>query len=264
MKRIFFYLLLTAPNFVNAEEFPRLDEALPSMIDITRQTPIMDWDGDGCYPAAGISRSGKMNDGLKTTGAINGSCHDAGFLDISNTLHRYACISGTDGSSYCAQAYDNYYEKDQAIHGSGIGGHKHDWESIIVWTKDSSITHGSVSCHGDMETKSRGELPMDGEHLKVVYHKDGAGTHCNRFAKPGELAENHYGKFVLPTITSWYELQGDGLTNQQMRDKLNSFDYGSASIKVRDSSFLSHINRWRPSGYPEFTQESVEDSNPNQ
>ncbi|WP_281628642.1 NPP1 family protein [Vibrio sp. St2] len=261
-KKIITTVLLSAPISLNAAEFPRLDEALPSLIDISAQVPVFDWDGDGCYPAAGVSRNGEMNPGLKPTGALNGSCRDAGFLDISNTLHRYACIQGSDGQEYCAQAYDTYYEKDQAIPGIGLGGHRHDWESVIIWTIDDAVAYGSVSCHGDLETKPREQLPMEGEHLKVVYHKDGILTHCIRFAKDNEVAENHYGQFVTPPVTSWYELSGDNLSNEAMRNKLNSFDYGKASIKVKDSSFLTHINQWRPAGFPQFTQQSVEASNP--
>ncbi|MFA0280007.1 NPP1 family protein, partial [Vibrio sp. 10N.222.55.F8] len=124
----------------------------------------------------------------------------------------YACIDTSNGT-YCAQIYDLYYEKDQAIHGSGIGGHTHDWETIAIWTLNGNITHGSVSSHGDMITRSKDELPMENDHMKVVYHKDGAGTHAFRFAGSGEEAENSYGTFVTPTITSWYELTGDNISN---------------------------------------------------
>lgn len=247
-----------------AERFPKLDEALPSMIDIRDQIPVIDWDTDGCYPAAGISRDGIQNPGLKTTGSITGDCRHEEFLDTSNTLHRYACIDA-GGDQYCAHLYDSYYEKDQVVNGSGaFGGHRHDWESIAIWTLNGDITHGAVSAHGDMDTDPKSELPMEDDHMKAVYHKDGGGTHAFRFAKlPEEEAENSYGTFVTPTVASWYELTGDGISNREMRDKLNSFDYDNASIKVKDSRFLNYINEWRPSSYPEFTQQSVEDSNPN-
>ncbi|QRO00095.1 hypothetical protein JRI60_14295 [Archangium violaceum] len=93
--------------------------------------------------------------------------------------------------------------------------------------------------------------------------KDGGSTHCFRFAKDNsEPPENHYGKWVTPAITTWYELTGDGIGNQEMRNKLNGFNYGSASIKVKDSAFLSFLNTWKPSNYPTFTQQSIEASNP--
>ncbi|WP_310597135.1 NPP1 family protein [Aeromonas aquatica] len=258
-----FIPLMLASTFCAASEFPRLDEAYPSKINIRGFEPVFDFDNDGCYPAAGISRSGQQNPGLKTSGAVNGSCHDAGFLEISNTLHRYACIPGS-GGSYCAQVYDMYFEKDQTANGpGGAGSHRHDWESVAVWTLNGAITHVSVSAHGNMDTREFSQIAKDGNHAKIVYNKHNVRTHIFRFASNTEPAENHYGYWVTPAVTSWYELKGDGISNQNMRNKLNSFDYGSASIKVKDSVFLTNINKWKPSGYPTFTQSSVEASNPN-
>ena len=70
------------------------------------------------------------------------------------------------------------------------------------------------------------------------------------------------GSFVTPAIVSWYEVRGDGVTNEQMRNRLNAFDYGSATIPLRDNNFLTNLNAFRPAGYPEFTQASVEASKP--
>ncbi|WP_080407835.1 NPP1 family protein [Burkholderia ubonensis] len=248
-------------NCAYADKFPRLDRALPSNGAINGLEPVFDFDGDGCYPAAGIGRDGRQNPGLKTSGAINGNCHDAGFLNFANTLHRYACLPGS-GGTYCAHVYDMYFEKDQAVHGSGLGGHRHDWETVAIWTLNRNITHASYSCHGKMYAKPLSELPMQGRSVKFVYHKDGASTHCFRFAKPNEIAENHYRYWVTPDIVTWYELKGDGVINSDMRGSLNTFDYGSASIKVNDREFLRFLNNWKPSGYPQFTQASVEASQP--
>jgi len=251
--------LAVVASSVNAAEFPRLDEALPANLTILGQEPVFDFDTDGCYPAAGISRSGEQNPGLKNSGALNGNCRDAGFLEISNTLHRYACID-SQGETYCGHFYSLYFEKDQVMAGWDWFGHRHDWEHVAVWTKNGAITHGSYSAHGDLTTKPVNELPMQGDHIKFVYHKDAGLTHAMRFAKPNETAENHYNYWVTPAITSWYQLSGDGLDNQAMRNKLNSFDYGSATIPLKDSNFATNLNRSRPSGYPEFTQASIESS----
>lgn len=252
---------MALPSLSFAAEFQKLDEALPSMVNIVDTTPVFDFDTDGCYPAAGISRDGVMNPGLNTTGAINGSCHDAGFLDISNTLHRYACKSTSLGT-HCAHVYDMYFEKDQTVHGSAGTGHRHDWETVAVWTLNGTVTHVGASAHGSMDTRSFSDVAKEGNHAKIVYHKDGALTHAFRFASSTEPPENHYKYWVTPTITSWYELRGDSINNQEMRNKLNSFDYGRASIKVKDSKFLSFINEYRPTGYPLFTQSDVDASNP--
>ena len=88
------------------------------------------------------------------------------------------------------------------------------------------------------------------------------GCHVSELAKPGEVAENPYGQFVTPIIVSWYTVLGDGVSNEQMRNKLNAFDYGSAIVPLKDSNFLTNLNTYKPESYPEFTQASVEASNP--
>jgi hypothetical protein len=133
------------------------------------------------------------------------------------------------------------------------GGHRHDWEYAAVWTKNGVITHGSVSVHGELQTKAASELPFENGHMKVVYHKDGVSTHALRFANSNERAENPYGRFVTPTLISWDNLYGDGLDNRTMVAELNSFNYGHASIPCKDSNFLDNLNRFKPRDYPPFS-----------
>ncbi|MCC2525567.1 NPP1 family protein [Vibrio coralliilyticus] len=242
---------------VKAAEFPRLDEALPLDIIILGQEPVFDFDTDGCYPASGINRGGGKNPGRSISGSLGGGCRDENFLNTSNTLHRYACME-SQGESYCGHFYSLYFEKDQISW--FFGGHRHDWEHVAVWTINGAITHGSYSAHGNLKTRALSQLPMQGDHIKFVYHKDGVLTHAFRFANSTELAENSYNYWVTPTITSWYQLTGEGISNQSMRNRLNSFDYGSATIPIKDSNFLLNLNDARPPGYPAFTQASIEAS----
>ncbi|MGM9484272.1 NPP1 family protein [Roseateles sp. NT4] len=251
--------LLALAAAAHADNFPRLDEALPRTVDIRATYPVFDFDGDGCLPSAGVARDGRQNAGLNPSGSITGGCRANNFLDMSNTLHRHACLrSGAD--TYCGHFYALYFLKDQAtIFG---GGHRHDWEHAAVWTKNGVVTHAGYSAHGKLYNVAVAQLPMQYGHVKIVYHKDGVTTHAMRMAKVNEVAENGYGQFVTPTIVSWYEVYGDGVSNEQMRNKLNAYDYGSATIPLRDNNFLTNLNTFRPSGYPEFTQASIEASKP--
>ncbi|MCV2886000.1 NPP1 family protein [Aestuariibacter sp. AA17] len=252
-------LIMGSTSFAMADDFPALDEALPTLVDAYTIAPVFDFDGDGCFPSAGISRAGEMNGGLKTSGPLGGHCRSHDFLNTSNTLHRHACLEN-QGDEYCGHIYMLYFEKDQVIPYLGFG-HRHDWEYAAVFTKNGVVTHGTYSSHGDAITKPASELPFEGTHLKIVYHKDGALTHAMRFAKqPTEIAENPYGRFVTPTITSWYKIVGDGLSNADMRYRLNNYDYGSAHISVKDSSFLGSLNKAKPSSYPQFTQASIDNA----
>jgi hypothetical protein len=245
-------MLLTcmSMNIVQAEDFEKLDEAIPWAF-VARLAPVFDFDGDGCLPSAGISRSGQQNRGLRTTGSLTGECRSPNFLDTSNTLHRYTCVSN-NGSTYCGHFYALYFEKDQ-VSGLFGGGHTHDWEFASVWTKDGEITHGSVSAHGNPIRRAVSDIPFENGHMKVIYHKDGASTHALRFANINEGAENPYGRFVTPTIISWNNLYGDNVDNKTMTDKLNTFNYGDATIPCKNSRFLENLNKFKPPSYPTFT-----------
>lgn len=234
----------------NANDFAKLDEALPTDVDALSIAPVFDFDSDGCFSSSGISRAGQQNGGLQTAGSLGGGCRESNFLDLSNTMHRHKCIE-QNGNTYCGHVYALYFEKDQVASFWGLG-HRHDWEHVVVYTTNGVVTHGGVSCHGDVEQKSIDQLFTENGHLKVVYHKDGATTHCVRFAKETEFAENPYQAFVTPTIASWFELTGDGLTNEDMRGRLSSFNYGSAIFPIKDSRFFGELNKARPELYPSF------------
>lgn len=242
-----------------ASDYPSLDQALPlaTNLNYSAITPLFDFDGDGCLPSAGISRYGEQNGGLNPSGSITGGCRRSDFLNYSNTLHRYVC-KVSSGITYCGHFFSLYFLKDQvSVFG---GGHRHDWEYVAIWTQNGAITHGGYSAHGNLTNAPVSQLARENGHVKFVYHKDGLLTHAMRFASSSELAENPYGRFVLPTVTSWWTLRGASLDNASMRAKLNAFNYGSATIPLRDNNFLTNLNTYRPSGYPAFTATDVNNS----
>lgn len=248
-------LSLAVIHVAQAGDFAKLDEAIPGVF-VADLAPVFDFDTDGCLPSAGISRRGEQNGGQKATGSIGGACRSSNFLDTSNTIHRFACKT-QGGSTYCGHFYALYFEKDQVTSAPiPKNGHRHDWEYAAIWTKDGVMTHGGISTHHNAETKAAADIPFENGHMKVVYHKD-AGTHLLRFAKSNETAENPYGKFVSPTLVSWFSFTGDGLDNATMRAKLNSFNYGAANLPVNDNHFLGKLNAAKPSTYPEFPAESI-------
>lgn len=149
--------------------------------------------------------------------------------------------------------YALYFQKDQAMPGVSWGGHRHDWEHALVWLKDGVLTHASYSSHGDVTTKAKEELSFDAgqlDHVKIVYHKDGVRTHCFRFAKENEPAENELGKWVTPTLVEWDQMHGTAVSNEQLRAHFNSYDYGDANCSFNDKNFPNEIAKSPPSGYP--------------
>jgi necrosis inducing protein (NPP1) len=206
-------------------------------------SPAYDYDGDGCYATAAIGPDGTVAGGLNTTGAVNGNCHDQSDLDNSQTYSRSKCNNG-----WCAVVYASYFEKDQAVAGSGLGGHRHDWEHVISWINQGAneVQYVTTTQHSSQVTYARSQVRFDGTHPKVVYHKDGLSTHFFRLANSNdEPPENHYHNWRYPPLVGW-----DGYPGIELRDKLMNANFGSATIKIKDGSFEYLLNASKPAGIP--------------
>lgn len=232
-------LIVALPGVAFADPPPALDWAAPWPDRIYE--PAFDYDGDGCYPTPAIGGNGTIAPGLNTTGAVNGSCHDAWDLDNTNAYSRVKCNNG-----WCAYMYALYFEKDQAVAGSGLGGHRHDWEHVVVWVQGEWGMYVSVSRHQGYVIKHRNDIPWDetGKHPRVIYHKDGASTHCFRHANFGEEPENHEKAWQWPPLIGWdnYPLG--------FRDKLVQADFGSATFKLKDDLFAGALAAAKPAEIP--------------
>lgn len=145
--------------------------------------PLFDYDTDGCFPAAAVDSNGNLNGGLNNSGSITGQCRD-GHLGRANTYAQSWCKNG-----WCAYVYGLYFEKDQTLNGADAFGHRHDWESVVVFQRqgDERPSFLAASRHGGYSTHPINEVPMSGNRVEIVYHKDGASTHAFRFAKWGEV-----------------------------------------------------------------------------
>lgn len=199
--------------------------------------PAFDYDSDGCYPTPAVGPDGTLNAGLDNSGALNGGCHDKSDLDNTNSYSRAKCNNG-----WCAYMYDLYFEKDQAVAGVDCCGHRHDIEHVVVWVQNDEAQYVSVSVHGDYQTSPRSAVAWEGNHAKVIYHKDGASTHCFRLAGATEQPENDYGTWQYPDLVSWDNYPAG------IRDRLMSADFGSASFGIKDSAFASNLGEAMPSG----------------
>jgi hypothetical protein len=214
--------------------------ALPANAGAAEKTfmPAFDYDTDGCYPTPAIGPDGTVNGGLNPTGALNGDCRDAFDLDNTNSYSRYKCNNG-----WCAYMYGLYFEKDQAVPGSSLGGHRNDWEHVVVWVRDNQVKYVSTSNHGSYTVSAASSVRFDGTHAKVVYHKDGAGTHCFRPANSrDEPPENHKGTWQYPPLVGWNGYPAG------VRDKLTAYNFGSANFSLKDGNFNPGLAAAKPSG----------------
>jgi hypothetical protein len=136
------------------------------------------------------------------------------------------------------------------VDGSGLGGHRHDFEHVISWVNQATnqVEYVTTTQHASQVTYARSQVLFDGSHPKVVYHKDGAGTHFFRLANGNdEPPENHYHNWRYPPLVGW-----NGWPSTSLRDTLMNADFGSATIKIRDQgdSFQYLLNASKPAGIP--------------
>ena len=220
-----------------AEPPPKLPGSAPAAD--TRWQPALDYDTDGCYSTPAIGPDGTLNPGLKNSGALNGNCRDASDLDNTNAYSRSKC-----NHDWCAYMYGSYFEKDQAVPGIDCCGHRHDLEHIVVWVNSDTVQYVSVSAHGKYNTYASSQVPFEGSHPKVVYHKDGLSTHCFRIAGFTEVPENHYGVWQYPTLVGWENFPPG------IRDILTAANFGSATLALKDSNFANDLTKAKPSGIP--------------
>ena len=206
-----------------------------------RWQPAMDYDTDGCYPTPAIGPDGTVNPGLKLGGDVNGNCRDLSDLENTNAYSRSRC----NRNGWCAYMYGLYFEKDQVSLGPGSAGHPNDWEHIVVWVKDDTLSYVSVSQHHSYEKKAAAEVRFEGTHPKIVYHKDGGSTHDFRFATANdEPPENHKHTWQYPDLVGWDNYPPG------IRDKLTAADFGAATFALKDQNdtFKKALANARPDG----------------
>lgn len=250
----------------NADDFPKWDATITKYNErqVRNFHPQFDFDSDGCYPATPFHRNDALrpNPGTAATRSLSGNCKDANWLSYANMVHRQICketVEGANRVERCAHFYELYFEKDQAIGGSFLGGHRHDVETVIVWTgkindQNDFISHVSTSAHGKYTTRPLAQVLMQGTHPLVVYHKDGIGTHAFRFASTEDKSRveflGNWGQFHAPDIISHYSATAAAWNsdetvryraNREYRLALEASSFGSASFKTRNDSEIATV-----------------------
>ena len=105
-----------------------------------------------CFPASAIDSQGRLGAGLKASGKMNGNCLA---FDKANIYTQSLNFGTVD-----AHLYALYFPKDGANPNSA-GGHRHDWEHVIVWTDHEEITQVTFFQHSGWYT-------MPSKHVKKL------------------------------------------------------------------------------------------------
>ncbi|RGP64957.1 necrosis inducing -domain-containing [Fusarium sporotrichioides] len=213
--------------------------------------PLTDFDKDGCYYTSAIDANGNTNGGLTQSNVIGkgpaADCRDNNRLERNNVYSRRRCNNG-----WCAIMYEYYFEKDQAAWGSLAGGHTHDWENVVIFVKDDQVKRVAPSCHGKYGGATNSPR-VDGKRAKVVYHKDGASTHCWRIANAGDDAvENYTGRWYIGNLVGWNNWPV--LNGQSLRDRVFNAWHGGIRPKFWDheNSFTNTLRAAAGNGVPGF------------
>ena len=80
--------------------------------------------------------------------------------------------------------YAWYWPKDQPAAGNVVGGHRHDWESVVVWldNPDSAnprILGAAASAHGKYSSTTSPKI--QGNNVKVEYFVSFPSNHATQF-----------------------------------------------------------------------------------
>ncbi|KXJ91091.1 necrosis inducing protein [Microdochium bolleyi] len=179
--------------------------------------PWLKVDG-GCVPFPAVDAAGNTGAGLKTSGGASSGC--------SKNLGQVYARGGQYNGRY-AIMYGWYFPKDSPSPGLG---HRHDWESAIVWLDDVNkaepqILALSTSGHGKFETITSG-LPLSGTRPKIRYYSNWPVNH--------QMGTTDTQGGEQPLI-AWESL------TQAARDALQNTDFGSANVPFRDPNFADNL-----------------------
>ncbi len=218
---------------------------------------------DSCYPSPAVNWTGITNHGMIPSGPQTGQCRDSKQLREANTYYRRASIV-RNGSVYSVHMYALYFMKDQITPYLPLRivdgfGHRHDWEFVLVWTKDGRMTHAGFSQHGNVVTFPASQLRFAADRptsVLTMYFKDsvrGLGHVLTRAMRPvvsGETAPapGWLRPKLWPVDPAWSQTPWV----DALRGVLNRVDFGKAICPVKDGRFQLEISKNPPqgSGFP--------------
>ncbi|KAG5919335.1 hypothetical protein E4U42_006547 [Claviceps africana] len=219
--------------------------------DAMHYQPVLDYDRDSCYNVPAIDAEGNVSEGLKAayTSNISGGCRDPKHLDNQNVYVRSRCNGG-----WCAYMYEHYFQKDVGLeHVGGVAsGHRHEWENVVVVVKDGTGFPAlvAVSAHDGYivqrpSNRTPPKLRFQGmfspcAHPKVVYHKNGPGTHCFRFAKiEDEMIKNDKHYWIRGALIEWNKWPSFEVRDRMVRAFANT----GTEPKISDAHFAKYLEK---------------------
>ncbi|KAH9862979.1 hypothetical protein J1614_010708, partial [Plenodomus biglobosus] len=182
----------------------------------------------GCEPYTAVDDRGNTSGGLEDSGDVRGGCRD------TNKGQTYARAAWHNGRFAILYAW--YWPKDQPMSGQVVGGHRHDWESTVVWLDNPAnanprILGAAPSAHGNY--KINRNPPRQGDNVKVEYFTDSL-----RFPPSINMAlqlTNTVGRAYW--INDW-----DAMPNAAKQALSVHGTFGAANVPFIDRNFVNNLN----------------------
>ncbi|KAJ5043143.1 uncharacterized protein L3040_004526 [Drepanopeziza brunnea f. sp. 'multigermtubi'] len=183
----------------------------------------------GCQVMTAVNDKGEISSGLQDSGSPNGGCR---WTDRGQTYVRTA-----NYKEIFAIMYAWYWPKDHPNAGNVAGGHRHDWESVVVWlstncTDDAKLLGASASGHG--QYKKNTDPPKVGDSVEIEYFTNFPMNHELRFTTTAGWYFNLLEWHTMPAVT---------------REALQNADFGAANVPFKDGNFESNLDKAVLDGY---------------
>lgn len=192
----------------------------------------------GCMSYPAVNERGDYSGGLKPTGSPGGGCRTASRQQVYTRTARLNAKRYP--GAYRAVMYAYFFPKDQGNrYGRLPGGHRYDWEEVIVFfKKNGAAIKAAASSHGGYTTVSRsgsGAKYWSGNRPKVKYGLKNKGSLLNN-----GLYFTTKGSTDRPTEANWKQM------SRAMRKTISIKDWGAASPKIKNSKFGKKLaEAWR-------------------
>jgi len=181
----------------------------------------------GAVPFPAVNAAGDTSGGLKPSGDPHGhASHSIGQVYARSAWH----------NGMWAIMYSWYFPKDEPDT-THLGGHRHDWENIVVWldnpaNQQPKVLKISYSAHGGYTSYGYSDKTFQGSHPLVDYGNVSSLGFLDHSLAPG------YGKVGgQQPLIDWYDL------SPQARTALTNTDFGKANVPFKDWAFETNLNK---------------------
>jgi len=175
----------------------------------------------GCVPFPAVDAQGNTSGGLATSGGSSSGCS-------SSTGQAYSRAAWYN--NVYAIMYSWYMPKDSPS--SGLG-HRHDWEAAVVWIDNPAAANPQIlsisySQHGDFINTAPTSSNTNGTHPKIEYKS---------------IWPINHSLFITSTVGGYQPLIDWEDLTPAARNALNSTDFGSANVPMKDGNFTNNLEK---------------------